>query len=150
MFYCPSILRLKLSPLRERLSDTPSLAEDFLKQSLAELGVSFLEPVREGSGLSQPTLLNYGWPGDAHELRDMMERLALLLSVESQPELNVSFLQQLLPKLSVAIVASHISSSLTLRQMLAQFSGDRTAAAQYLGIGRTALWRRLKEKPPVQ
>lgn len=51
----------------------------------------FSEPVRNGLGLSQPTLLNYGWPGNIRELRNMMERTALFLSVEPQPELNVDF-----------------------------------------------------------
>jgi propionate catabolism operon transcriptional regulator len=45
------------------LPDILPLAEGFLKQSLAEMDVPFSEPVRKGLGLSQPTLLNYGWPG---------------------------------------------------------------------------------------
>lgn len=73
------------------MPDILPLAEGFLKQSLAELDVPFSEPVRKGLSLSQPTLLNYGWPGNIRELRNMMERLALFLSVEPQPELNVDF-----------------------------------------------------------
>ena len=120
LFYRLSILRLTLPPLRERLPDILPLAEGFLKQSLAELEVPFSEPVRKGLGLSQPTLLNYGWPGNIRELRNMMERLALFLSVEPQPELNVQFLQQLLPELAVAADAPQVSSSLTPQQVLAQ------------------------------
>ncbi|TCC80050.1 propionate catabolism operon regulatory protein PrpR [Citrobacter braakii] len=150
LFYRLSILRLTLPPLRERLPDILPLAEGFLKQSLAELEVPFSEPVRKGLGLSQPTLLNYGWPGNIRELRNMMERLALFLSVEPQPELNVQFLQQLLPELAVAVDAPQVSSSLTPQQVLAQFNGDKTAAARYLGVSRTTFWRRLKENPPIQ
>ena len=75
LFYRLSILRLKLPPLRERLPDILPLAEGFLKQSLAELDVPFSEPVRKGLGLSQPTLLNYGWPGNIRELRYFIHRL---------------------------------------------------------------------------
>ena len=150
LFYRLSILRLKLPPLRERLPDILPLAEGFLKQSLAELDVPFSEPVRKGLGLSQPTLLNYGWPGNIRELRNMMERLALFLSVEPQPELNMDFLQQLLPELAIAADSPQASSLLTPQQVLAQFNGDKTAAARYLGISRTTFWRRLKENPPVQ
>ncbi|MDU3159904.1 MAG: helix-turn-helix domain-containing protein, partial [Hafnia alvei] len=132
------------------LPDILPLAEGFLKQSLAELDVPFSEPVRKGLGLSQPTLLNYGWPGNIRELRNMMERLALFLSVEPQPELNVDFLQQLLPELAIVADSPQASSLLTPQQVLAQFDGDKTAAARYLGISRTTFWRRLKEKPPVQ
>ncbi|MFL3487652.1 propionate catabolism operon regulatory protein PrpR [Citrobacter cronae] len=150
LFYRLSILRLKLPPLRERLPDILPLAEGFLKQSLAELDVPFSEPVRKGLALSQPTLLNYGWPGNIRELRNMMERLALFLSVEPQPALNVQFLQQLLPELAAVAAPPQVTSSLTPQQVLAQFNGDKTAAARYLGISRTTFWRRLKENPPVQ
>ncbi|MEG1920877.1 MAG: sigma 54-interacting transcriptional regulator, partial [Citrobacter sp.] len=145
LFYRLSILRLTLPPLRERLSDILPLAEGFLKQSLAELEAPFSDAVRKGLVLSQQTLLNYGWPGNIRELRNMMERLALFLSVDPQPELNVRFLQQLLPELIVVDETPQVSSSLTPQQVLAQFNGDKTAAARYLGISRTTFWRRLKE-----
>ena len=80
----------------------------------------------------------------------MMERLALFLSVEPQPELNVDFLQQLLPELAIVADSPQSSSLLTPQQVLAQFNGDKTAAARYLGISRTTFWRRLKENPPEQ
>lgn len=75
----------------------------------------------------------------------MMERLALFLSVEPQPELNIHFLQQLLPELAVTSEAPQVASSLTPQQVLAQCNGDKTAAARYLGISRTTFWRRLKQ-----
>ncbi|WP_249358980.1 sigma 54-interacting transcriptional regulator, partial [Citrobacter sp. wls718] len=145
LFYRLSILRLTLPPLRERLPDILPLAEGFLKQSLAELDAPFSDTVRKGLGLSQQTLLNYGWPGNIRELRNMMERLALFLSVEPQPELNIHFLQQLLPELAVTSEAPQVASSLTPQQVLAQCNGDKTAAARYLGISRTTFWRRLKQ-----
>lgn len=105
----------------------------------------FLSQYAMGWVLSQPTLLNYGWPGNIRELRNMMERLALFLSVEPQPELNVDFLQQLLPELAIVADSPQSSSLLTPQQVLAQFNGDKTAAARYLGISRTTFWRRLKK-----
>lgn len=47
--------------------------------------------MREGLAQSQTILLRYAWPGNIRELRNMMERLALFLSVEPQPSLDSQF-----------------------------------------------------------
>lgn len=144
LFYRLSILRLKLSPLRERLADIVPLAEGFLQQSLAALHAPFSEAMHQRLTQSQSVLLSYAWPGNIRELRNMMERLALFLSVEPQPELNGDFLRQCLPELTECRADSPPSVSLTPHQVLAQFNGDRGAAARYLGVSRTTFWRRLK------
>ncbi|HFK4063120.1 propionate catabolism operon regulatory protein PrpR [Kluyvera ascorbata] len=144
LFYRLSILRLKLSPLRERLADIVPLAEAFLVQSLAALGVPFSEALRNGMMQSQSVLLRYSWPGNVRELRNMMERLALFLSVEPQPMLDSDFLRQCLPELVAQNLVPPAPDSLSPQQVLAQFNGDKTAAARYLGISRTTFWRRLK------
>ncbi|POT58497.1 propionate catabolism operon regulatory protein PrpR [Citrobacter amalonaticus] len=145
LFYRLSILRLTLPPLRERLPDIQPLAEDFLKQSLAALNAPFSESVRTGLAENQTALLRYDWPGNVRELRNLMERLALFLSVEPQPRLDVHFLRKLLPELTTTADAPPVPPSLTPQHVLAQFNGDKTAAARYLGISRTTFWRRLKE-----
>lgn len=77
LFYRLSILRLSLPALRERPADILSLAEGFLKQSLSALSVPFTESVRAGLTQSACVLLQYHWPGNIRELRNLMERLAL-------------------------------------------------------------------------
>ena len=144
LFYRLSILRLKLSPLRERLADIVPLAEGFLMQSLAALEVPFSEALRNGMMQSQSVLQRYTWPGNIRELRNMMERLALFLSIEPQPALDIDFLQQCLPELMAQNPAPSIPGSLSPQQVLAQFNGDKGAAARYLGVSRTTFWRRLK------
>ena len=74
----------------------------------------------------------------------MMERLALFLSVEPQPMLDSDFLRQCLPELVAQNLVPPAPDSLSPQQVLAQFNGDKTAAARYLGISRTTFWRRLK------
>ena len=145
LFYRLSILRLSLPALRERPADILSLAEGFLKQSLAALSVPFTESVRAGLAQSACVLWQYHWPGNIRELRNMMERLALFLSVEPMPQLDVPLLQQLLPELAQSKSPSSLLPSATPQQVLAQFNGDKRAAARYLGISRTTFWRRLKE-----
>ncbi|EBS6871637.1 propionate catabolism operon regulatory protein PrpR [Salmonella enterica] len=146
LFYRLSILRLTLPPLRERQADILPLAENFLKQSLAAMEIPFTESVRHGLTQCQPLLLAWRWPGNIRELRNMMERLALFLSVDPVPTLDRQFMQQLLPELMVntAELTPSIVDALTLQDVLARFNGDKSAAARYLGISRTTLWRRLK------
>ena len=89
-------------------------------------------------------LLRYDWPGNIRELRNMMERLALFLSVEPTPDLKPQFLQLLLPELARESAKIPAPRLLTPQQALEKFKGDKTAAANYLGISRTTFWRRLK------
>ena len=144
LFYRLSILRLQLPPLRERGADILPLAESFLKVSLAALSAPFSAALREGLNTCQVVLLHYEWPGNIRELRNMMERLALFLSVEPTPDLTPQFLQRLLPELAHESAKITASPLLTPQQALEKFNGDKTAAANYLGISRTTFWRRLK------
>ncbi|HAB1411291.1 TPA_asm: propionate catabolism operon regulatory protein PrpR [Salmonella enterica subsp. enterica serovar Enteritidis] len=146
LFYRLSILRLTLPPLRERQADILPLAESFLKQSLAAMEIPFTESIRHGLTQCQPLLLAWRWPGNIRELRNMMERLALFLSVDPAPTLDRQFMRQLLPELMVntAELTPSTMDAHTLQDVLARFKGDKTAAARYLGISRTTLWRRLK------
>ncbi|HDX1659647.1 TPA: sigma-54-dependent Fis family transcriptional regulator [Escherichia coli] len=144
LFYRLSILRLQLPPLRERVADILPLAESFLKMSLAALSVPFSAALRQGLETCQIVLLLYDWPGNIRELRNMMERLALFLSVEPTPDLTPQFLQLLLPELARESAKTPIPGLLTAQQALEKFNGDKTAAANYLGISRTTFWRRLK------
>lgn len=144
LFYRLSILRLQLPPLRERVTDILPLAESFLKVSLAALSAPFSAALRQGLQASETVLVHYYWPGNIRELRNMMERLALFLSVEPTPDLTPQFLQLLLPELARESAKTPAPRLLTPQQALEKFKGDKTAAANYLGISRTTFWRRLK------
>ncbi|EEU1439946.1 propionate catabolism operon regulatory protein PrpR [Escherichia coli] len=144
LFYRLSILRLQLPPLRERVTDILPLAESFLKVSLAALAAPFSAALRQRLQASETVLLRYDWPGNIRELRNMMERLALFLSVEPTPDLTPQFLQLLLPELARESAKTPAPRLLTPQQALEKFNGDKTAAANYLGISRTTFWRRLK------
>ncbi|EME5921633.1 propionate catabolism operon regulatory protein PrpR [Escherichia coli] len=144
LFYRLSILRLQLPPLRERVADILPLAESFLKVSLAALSAPFSAALRLGLQASETVLVHYDWPGNIRELRNMMERLALFLSVEPTPDLTPQFLQLLLLELARESAKTPAPRLLTPQQALEKFNGDKTAAANYLGISRTTFWRRLK------
>ncbi|HGE6662892.1 TPA: propionate catabolism operon regulatory protein PrpR [Serratia marcescens] len=143
LFYRLSALRLRLPPLRARGDDIAMLAEHFLKQSLAALDVPLTEPLRAALAGCYAALGHYAWPGNLRELRNMMERVALMLSTGVAP--SGETLQWLLPELAVAPPPETPAAPVSAREALARCGGDHAAAARLLGISRTTLWRRLKK-----
>lgn len=91
LFYRLSILRLQLPPLQRAGGRYSATGGKFLKVSLAALSAPFSAALRRGLQASETVLLRYDWPGNIRELRNMMERLALFLSVEPTPDLTPQF-----------------------------------------------------------
>jgi propionate catabolism operon transcriptional regulator len=87
------------------------------------------------------------------ELRNLMERAALFLEAEPLQALTPGFLLSVAPELAAANAAGAAAAASAtgpagagtepIEQVLARFGGNREAAARYLGISRTTLWRRL-------
>lgn len=160
LFYRLSVLRMRLPPLRERGDDWIVLSEWCLNSALAALGVRPHANLRAEVLACAPVLANYAWPGNVREMRNLMQRLALFLADEPLQALTPSFLLQVLPELAnqahnkdllaypdSSSAAPHTSArpALDLHAILAQFNGNREAAARHLGISRTTLWRKLRE-----
>lgn len=163
LFYRLGVLRMTLPPLRKRTEDVVPLALWHLKSAMAALGTRPHANLHAELSACGTLLAAHDWPGNVRELRNLMERLALYLA--AQP------LQALTPALAIAAMpelgskaprqGTHADMVLgppsftpafppprpaeTAAQTLARFDGNRTAAARYLGISRTTLWRRLRE-----
>lgn len=144
LFYRLSILRVQLPPLKERVADILPLAEHFLKVSLAAASAPFSAVLRQGLQASETVLPHYDWPGNIRELKNMMERIIQALSVEPTPDLTPQFMCLLRSELAKESAKTPAPRLLTPQQALEKFNGDKTAAANYLGISRTTFWRRLK------
>jgi propionate catabolism operon transcriptional regulator len=151
LFYRLSVLRLNLPSLRQRQEDQVPLAEWYLKNALAALGRrSYSNLHAEVLGCA-PLLNAYAWPGNVRELRNVMERLALFLAAEPLQSLSLSFMRNIAPELATQIEKEEVSISPTptasppvsIADVLARFAGDKAAAAKYLGISRTTLWRKV-------
>lgn len=142
LFYRLSALRLQLPPLRARGDDIAMLAEHFLKRSLAALDVPLTEPLRAALAGCYAALNHYAWPGNLRELRNMMERVALMLSTGAAP--SGETLRWLLPELAAGTPPGTPPAPVSAHEALARCGGDHAAAARLLGISRTTLWRRLK------
>jgi two-component system response regulator HydG len=142
LFYRLNAAPLAVPPLRERPDDILALAREFVGLLPRELN---LPPVELPVAAFDP-LLSYSWPGNVRELRNAIQRALVL----SQPgELDPMFL----PGSTVPTNADDQGSSLrdqmvlqersALVQAIARAGGNRTLAAQALGIARSTLYAKL-------
>ena len=161
LYYRLAVLRLALPPLRERSDDIAPLTEWSLKHALAALGARPHPNLHAEVRACAPLLLRYGWPGNVRELRNFTQRLALFLAAEPLQALTPGFMLSVAPELGHGSTAhaplpipapvptpepvpTPVPASENAASVLARFGGRRDAAAAYLGISRTTLWRRLR------
>src|SRR5580700_849683 len=160
LYYRLNIVSLKLPALRDRREDIPELIDHFLQRLGA---IHRLTPDTLGA------MMDYDWPGNVRELQNSIERMVAL---NTGPWLHVGDLPSALrnhgsaePPLASAVAAGSEMATLpllhapprptglflatvekeTILKALEATHGDRAKAAQLLGIGRTTLYRKLKE-----
>jgi len=144
LFYRLNVFRIALPPLRERLGDLPALATTFLRELGHELGKDSLR-----LSASAATLLRgYAWRGNVRELRNLMDRAAVLVEGD---EVGEALVQSLLPiegeggngvDLAAAVARAERKA---IVQALATAEGRKSEAAALLGIGERTLWTKLKK-----
>jgi transcriptional regulator with PAS, ATPase and Fis domain len=145
LFYRLNVIPIVLPPLRERREDIPLLAEHFLARFAGRQG----RALRLSAGAME-RLLRYPWPGNVRELENAMERTAILAQAETVEASDLP------PHVVGAVVlgpAPALAPEQTLAdaerahiaQTLERCGWNHTRASEALGIGRTTLWRKLKE-----
>ncbi|MCA9731667.1 sigma-54-dependent Fis family transcriptional regulator, partial [candidate division KSB1 bacterium] len=147
LYYRLNVLQLTLPPLRERGKDVMLIANHFLQR----INKAFQKEVQEFSPEALQALANYPWPGNVRELENAVER-ACALAVGSKISIFdlPSALQN--PKLDRSVPTA-TKVSLTLKDMerqhilsvLDQYDWNYEEASKALAIGRTTLWRKLRE-----
>jgi DNA-binding NtrC family response regulator len=157
LFHRLNVIRITLPPLRERKEDIPLLIERFLAES--ETRYILTNEALEA-------MLAYDWPGNIRELKNCLDRMMVL---NSGPLLHfvdlptsVVFHNRSAKLVEAAAIAGGGQRNgptaptggvlplqelerIAIAQALRHTKGDRTVAAQLLGIGRTTLYRKLKE-----
>lgn len=144
LFYRLNVIQIVMPPLRERIDDIPLLASHFLKKAAEKMK----KPAREISPEAMSLLKNYPWPGNVRELENVMERAAALtVGTMITPSDFPSQVQD------AGIVSQSSNGQLTLKEVerrhildtLKSLDWNYDQACRALGIGRTTLWRKLKE-----
>ena len=141
LFFRLNVIRLSIPPLRERGNDIILLAKHFAAKYAVESGRS----VPSFSDSALRTLRNYAWPGNVRELENVIHRLVVMgegewIDVPDLPELmRFSALRGASTYRTLAEVeAEHI------RKVIGIAGGNRTRAAEILGVDRKTLREKLK------
>jgi len=145
LYYRLNVITLRLPPLIERQGDIPLLANHFLAKKMKEQG----KKITEIDPKAMDLLEAYSWPGNVRELENVIERaLALTAGEVIKPEALPGYIRNL----SVETFRQHWSTIPTLeeqeieyiRWVLKQYRGNKSKAAQAMGIDRVSLWRKMK------
>ena len=145
LFYRLNVIQVTLPPLRDRRDDIPALAEHFLLRSAAKLGRD-----RRLSPEALERLLRYPWPGNVRELENAMERTAILGKSETvgpddlPPHVAAGITLGRAPALPPQQTLADLERTHIL-QTLERCGWNQSRAAESLGVGRTTLWRKVKE-----
>lgn len=141
LYYRLNVIAVEMPPLRERGEDVLMLADHFSSKFAAEMG---REPPQLNDRVKE-AFLQYGWPGNVRELENLIHRLLVMndsgsIEVPDLPShMRFSLSTSCDPNRSLAEVeAEHI------RNVLSSVDGNRTRAAEILGIDRKTLREKLK------
>ena len=147
LFFRLNVLTLRMPPLRDRRLDVPLLVAHFLERIGQSAGDE-----KSISDEALKALQNYDWPGNVRELENALERACAL---SSSDEIQVRDLPtQLYSAPTAATSASGAQGGIvpiaelekhTILNALVHVNGDKMLAARLLGIGKTTLYRKLKE-----
>ncbi len=154
LFYRLAVIRLLIPPLRERPEDVPLLANHFVAQLAAKHG-------RAGASLTDEALIHLTklpWPGNVRELMNVIEQALLLsdgprigtahlppLAARSGGELRVTVPRGVVNiKDALAEITAQAERTI-IAQALEAEGGNRTRAAEAIGLSRRALINKIKE-----
>jgi two-component system response regulator HydG len=144
LFFRLNVVQIKLPPLRERKTDIPVLVNSFLEKFSEANG-----KMRTISEDAMTRLMAYDWPGNVRELENAIERA---IALGSGPILHVGDLPtslqygtgERLPQNDELLPLEEMERRAILRA-LREAGGDKLAAARILRIGKTTLYRKLKQ-----
>jgi len=156
LFYRLNVVNLRLPALRDRREDIPLLAAHFLDRISKEHGTKFTL-----SDEALRIMMAHDWPGNIRELENSIERACALSSgpVLHLGDLPTQLQQQAMNTRNIATAHSDSAGDenappvKTLADLerdailgtIRRLNGDKLQAAKLLGIGKTTLYRKLKE-----
>lgn len=146
LYFRLNVVSLYIPPLSERKEDIPLLSYYFLKK----YATIMKKDVTEISSDVIAILMNYDFPGNVRELENIIERGVALTTGRS---IELSHLPEDLRELNIRtfrkkegkIPSLEEQEMAYIKWVLSEVGGNKTLAAQILGIDRVSLWRKLKK-----
>jgi DNA-binding NtrC family response regulator len=151
LFYRLNVIRIQLPSLRERADDVPILLNHFLEEFAEENGLT--TPIPSDQALS--ILRSYSWPGNVRELRNFCENMVVLKRGSEITEYDLD------PRFSAPTdlladerppgenLSVEENQKRLLRNALVRAGGNRTKAAELMGVSRRTLHRKLDRWPEL-
>lgn len=146
LYFRINVVSLHIPPLSERRDDIPLLSYYFLKK----YAVLMKKDITEISQDVMAILMNYDFPGNVRELENIIERGVALSNGNT---IELAHLPEDLKELSIRtfrkkegkIPSLEEQEESYIKWVLKEVGGNKTIAAQILGIDRVSLWRKLKK-----
>jgi two-component system nitrogen regulation response regulator NtrX len=155
LFHRLSVVPIRVPSLSERRDDIPELVDFFMEQLSLSTGL----PRRKVGIDAMAVLQSHDWPGNVRQLRNNIERLLILAAGDADVEINASMLPSEIGALVPATpngAGGEKLMSLPLREarevfereylvaQISRFGGNISRTAEFIGMERSALHRKLK------
>ena len=149
LYHRLNVFEINIEPLKNRISDIPLLVEYFSEKLSINYNLKKLN-----IDTNNNYLVNYDWPGNVRELRNLIERIAILSPDTSDKISNI--IKESLKTPDIKNVASENSLFIPLKEarenfekeylttQLKKFNGNISKTADFIGMERSALHRKLK------
>ena len=149
LYHRLNVLEINIEPLNQRISDIPLLIKYFAKKISENYNIKELKIDEDNN-----YLLNYLWPGNVRELRNMIERIAIL-QPDSQDKVS-NIIKESIKSDNLSEKIRENSLSVPLKEarekfekeyltiQLKKFNGNISKTANFVGMERSALHRKLK------
>src|ERR1700687_5252121 len=155
LYHRLSVVPIRVPPLAERREDIPELVEYFMDQISVATGL----PKRQIGQDAMAVLQSHDWPGNVRQLRNNVERLMILAGGDPEVAINADMLPQdvgsMVPSMPGGDGGEHLMG-LPLRAarevfereylvaQISRFGGNISRTAEFVGMERSALHRKLK------
>jgi two-component system nitrogen regulation response regulator NtrX len=151
LYHRLNVFEINLEPLNKRTEDIPLLIKYFSEKISKAYGISKL-----AIDTDNPYLLEYDWPGNVRELRNLVERIGILASDEKVEKINSIIKESLKKEVKSKFDFNEKNFSIPLKEarenfekiylssQLKKFKGNISKTADFIGMERSALHRKLK------
>ena len=145
LYYRIAVVPLQVPPLRERPGDI-ALLTNVIHKRLTMRG--YAADIAFGDDAMR-AIMNYPWPGNVRELANAIEHCIIcaedgVVTKESLPDTIRYYCESRNSSTAQEPDASPEDARLEIENALRKAKGNKTLAAQYLGVDRTTLWRRMQ------